>query len=423
MTSKLAAYNGVDMALNADDITGIKTAYSAGAARKNDTYDATSNGTMSAASVITPSISTTTKSGVINNLNLQTSTDLDFYKFVIPSGVVAGTALKAKVVATGISLLDPKVEIFNSAGTSVANATVTNGYGGTVTATYTNAAVVAGATFYVKVSSVDAFAAFKTGKYSLVLNMRTGADPAITKTTTTLANGTPLTSGGGNAFTLSAEATANSLATGTQQASDRAVATALDGSYVVTWASNSGSNWDIYARRFDKNGVAQGTEFLVNQTATGDQVDPVISMDMLGNFVIAWSGAGSDSSGSGIYARAFDDNGLAQTDEVLVNDTTAGEQTGPAVAADATETFVVTWTSAGQDGSGTAAYAKPILLPGSIDAVTSKFLSSETMILGETSLTPTEFRVNNATSGDQLDLAIAMNRVTGEFVVTWTSAT
>lgn len=45
------------------------------------------------------------------------------------------------------------------------------------------------------------------------------------------------------------------------------------------------------------------------------------------------------------------------------------------------------------------------------------------MILGETSLTPTEFRVNNATSGDQLDLAIAMNRVTGEFVVTWTSAT
>lgn len=413
-----SAYNGVDTALNADDITGIKAIYSAGAARKNDTYDITaSNGTTAAASVITSSINTTTKSGVINSLNLATSSDLDFYKFVIPTGVAAGSTLKAKVVATGISLLDPKVEILNSAGTSVANAAVTNGYGATVTATYTNAAVVAGATFYVKVSSVDAIAAFKTGKYSLVLNMGTGADPAVTLTNSALANGTPLTSGGGTAQKASLQMTANAVTTGIQQTSDRAVATAMDGSYVVTWASNTGSGWDVYAQRFDDKGVSRGTEFLVNQTATGDQVDPVISMDIAGSFAIAWSGAGADSSGSGIYAREFDSQGNALTDEFLVNDTTAGEQFAPAVAADSTGNVVVTWTSAGQDGSGTAIYGKQLTISGSLAAMTDSIASLLT-----SSDPPVEFRVNTATSGDQSDSAVIVNRLTGEFIVTWTSA-
>ena len=405
-----SAYNGVDTALNADDITGIKTIYSAGAARKNDSYDITaSNGTTAAASVITSTINTTTKSGVINNLNLQTSTDLDFYKFVIPSGVVAGTALKAKVVATGISLLDPKVEILNSAGTSVANAAVANGYGGTVTATYTNAAVVAGATFYVKVSSVDAIAAFKTGKYSLVLNMGTGADPAVTLTNSALANGTPLTSGGGTAQKASLQLMANTVTTGTQQTSDRAIATAVNGSYVVTWASNTGSGWDVYFQRFDKSGVAQGGEVLVSQTATGDQVDPVISMDAAGlitggadNFVIAWAGAGADGSDSSIYARKFNADGTAATNEFLVNSTTAGEQTAPALASSGAGDFVVTWTSAGQDGSGAGVYGKKYTLGGNVAG--------------------SEFRVNNTTTGDQSDSAVVMNRITGEFIVTWTSA-
>lgn len=405
--TEYSAYNGIDTALNADDITGIKSIYSAGAARKNDSYDITaSNGTTAAASVITSSINTTTKAGVINSLNLATSADLDFYKFVIPTGVAAGTALKAKVVATGISLLDPKVEILNSAGTSVANAAVAKGYGGTVTATYKNAAVVAGATFYVKVSSVDAISAFKTGKYSLVLNMGTGADPAVTLTNSALANGSPLVSGGGTALAMSGQLTANTTTTGTQQTSDRAIATSMDGSYVVTWSSNTGSGWDVYFQRFDKTGAALGGETLVSQTTTGDQVDPVISMDTAGlttggadNFIIAWAGA--DGSGSGIYARKFNADGTAATNEFLVNSTTAGEQTAPDLASSGPGDFVVTWTSAGQDGSGAGVYGK-------------KYTAG--MVAGS------EFRVNNATSGDQSDSAVVMNRTTGEFIVTWTSA-
>ncbi|MCX7421267.1 MAG: matrixin family metalloprotease [Planctomycetia bacterium] len=398
-----STYNGIDTALNSDDISGIKSVYSAGAARTKDSYDLTNaNETKSTASVITTSINTTTKTAVLNGLDLTTSTDLDFYKFVIPAGVPAGTALKAKVVATGVSLLDPKVEILNSAGTSVANAAVTNGYGGTVTATYTNAAVVAGATFYVKVSSVDAIAAFKTGRYSLVLNMGTGADPAITTTTTTLAKGTPLTCGGGYAITASGQLQANVQTLGIQQTSDRAVGTAANGDYVVTWASNASGNWDVYAQRFDKKGVAKGTEFLVNQTATGDQVDPVVSVDALGNFVIAWVEAGSDTSGSGIYARRFNADGTASMNEMLINTTTAGEQNAPALASNGIGDFVVTWTSAAQDGSGTGIYAKQFTLDGTVAG--------------------SEFRVNNTTRGDQSDSAVVMNRITGEFVVTWTSS-
>ncbi|MBC7818513.1 MAG: matrixin family metalloprotease, partial [Planctomycetaceae bacterium] len=134
-------YNGIDSALNADDISGIKNIYSANAARKADSYDlAASNGTTSAASVVTPLINTSTKTAVINNLDLTTNTDLDFFKFVVPSG--SSTTLKATVVTEGLSLMNPKVEILNSAGTvkATATATATDFDGTSLTATFTGIA-------------------------------------------------------------------------------------------------------------------------------------------------------------------------------------------------------------------------------------------------------------------------------------------
>ncbi len=166
-----SAYPGTLPTLQTDDINGIQAIY--GGARAKDSYDAAaSNDTSATASLITSAINTTSKTANIASLDLTTTTDVDWYKFVVPTG--SSTTLKAMAVATGLSLLDPKVEIYDSTYTLKAsgNAAV---YGGTATASFTG--IAAGQTWYVKVSSADAKNAFKTGKYALILNMGTGADP------------------------------------------------------------------------------------------------------------------------------------------------------------------------------------------------------------------------------------------------------
>lgn len=388
-------YNGVDTALNSDDISGIRSVYSAGVARAADGQEA--NNSTTAAKVVT--IDSTTKTAVVNNLDLTTSTDLDYFKFVVPAG--SSTTLNATVVSQGLSLLNPKIEILNSAGTVKATATAAaTDYGTTVTATFSG--IAAGQTYYAKVSSANSIAAFKTGRYALVLNMGTGPDPAVTYPNTQLANGDPLTSGGGIAIALGGETLANLASTTTQQTSDRAVAVSDTGISVATWATlnQDGSGWNVYARRF-LNGVPLGNEFLVSTTTAGDQLDPTIAMDQAGNFTISWTSVGQDGSGSGIFARRYSANGLPLTGEFQVNSTSAGDQTSPAIASDNAGNTVISWTSAGQDGSGLGVYARAY--------------NSSGVTLGD------EFLVNVVTAGDQSDSAVSINRTTGGFVIAWSS--
>ncbi len=389
-------YNGVDSALNADDIAGIKSVYSGGAARAADSQEA--NNTTAAATIVT--INATTKTAVVNSLDLTTSTDLDYFKFVVPAG--SSTTLKAKVVSQGLSLLNPKIEILDSAGTVKATATAASTvYGTTITATING--ISTGQTYYAKVSSANSIAAFKTGRYALVLNMGTAADPAVTYPNTQLANGNPITSGGGVAIAMGVETLVNLAATTTQQTNDRAVATSdYSGKSVATWATvnQDGSGWNVYARRF-LNGIPLGGEFLVNTTTAGDQLEPTVAMDQLDNFTITWTSVGQDGSGSGIFARRYSAAGLPLSGEFQVNSTTVGDQTAPAVAKDNAGNSVITWNSAGQDGSGLGVYARAF--------------NSLGVSLGG------EFLVNVGTNGDQSDSAVAINRTSGDFVITWGS--
>lgn len=394
-----STYNGVDSALNADDISGIKAIYSAGAARTADSQEA--NESTSAAKTVT--LNATTKAAVVNGLDLTTSTDVDYFKIVVPTG--STTTLKATVVSTGLSLLSPKVEIIVGTKTMATGAAGATEYGSSETATYTNATdLAAGKTVYIKVSSANSVAAFKTGKYALILNMGTGADPAYTKPTTLMANGTTLSSGGGVALKLGAETLVNAASPTAQQTSDRAVAMSGLGNSIVTWSSvaQDDSGLDVYAKLYDATGAAVGNEFKVNTTSADDQFEPTVAMDALGNFLITWTSKNQDGSSGGIFAQRFDPLGNKVGGEFKVNTTTSGDQTAPAVAVDASGNAVVSWTSAGQDGSGTGVYAQ-------------RYSSLGLPVGGE-------FRVNTATTGDQSDSSISMNRLTGDFVIGWTSA-
>ena len=183
---------------------------------------------------------------------------------------------------------------------------------------------------------------------------------------------------------------------------EAAVAMDNSGNFVVTWSSNGqdGGGWGVYGQRFNSAGVAQGGEFRVNGTTAGDQDQPSVAMDAVGNFVVSWTSANLDGTGTGIGAQRFNAAGTAQGGEIHVNAYTDGNQLYSAVAMNDAGKFTVVWQS---DYVPTA----------SVGIFGQRFNESG-------SLSGSWFVVNTTTAGFQLAPAIGMN-ATGAFVVAWTS--
>jgi hypothetical protein len=147
-----------------------------------------------------------------------------------------------------------------------------------------------------------------------------------------------------------AEFQVNSYTTGGQRSV--AIGSAGDGDFVIAWMSaQDGSNYGIFARRFDSTGVPRGVEFQVNTYTTGFQRTPAIATDTDGDFVVVWMSAGQDRSDYGVFARRFSSAGGPSSAEFIVNTRTANRQYTPAVSSENDGDFVVAWTSSGgQDG-------------------------------------------------------------------------
>jgi len=112
------------------------------------------------------------------------------------------------------------------------------------------------------------------------------------------------------------------------------------------------------AQRYNAAGVAQGSEFRVNSYTTNLQTSPAIGVDADGDFVITWQSYVQDGSDYGIYAQRYNAAGVAQGSEFRVNSYTTSWQYVPAISMDADGDFVITWTSFGQDGDGNGIYAQ-----------------------------------------------------------------
>jgi hypothetical protein len=129
-----------------------------------------------------------------------------------------------------------------------------------------------------------------------------------------------------------------------------------DGDIVVAWQSayQDGSGYGVYAQRYNAAGIAQGVEFRVNSYTTSSQGDPSVAIESDGDFVVAW--IGNQDGGSNVYAQRYNAEGVAQGAEFRVNSLTIGSRQFPAVGMDADGDFVITWTDGtfafnGQDGS------------------------------------------------------------------------
>jgi serralysin len=107
-----------------------------------------------------------------------------------------------------------------------------------------------------------------------------------------------------------------------------------DGGVLTTWAIvNDGSGSGVAARRFAANGMAEGDVFRVNSHVAGHQNSPVATALAGGGVLIGWVSEGQDGSGLGVYGQRYQPDGPTQGSEVPFHTTTAGDQWGIAVAA------------------------------------------------------------------------------------------
>ncbi len=235
--------------------------------------------------------------------------------------------------------------------------------------------------------------------------------------------------------------------------SQPSVAMAANGSFVVLWRSKfqDGSEFGVYAQRFDDSGNPVGGEFRVNQETDRDQAIAFGDFDGGGHLMVAWESDGQDGSSGGIFGRVYDPAGVAGNEfqvnttsqswqhdveiaglpsgfiatwesrnvdaqdravvfrryaadgiplggEQQVNLTEADNQHNPAIAAAVDGTFVIVWESFGHDGSEAAAMARIYTPDG----------------------TPTtgEIQLNQTTLGDQENLSVAADG-RGGFVAVW----
>jgi Ca2+-binding RTX toxin-like protein len=135
------------------------------------------------------------------------------------------------------------------------------------------------------------------------------------------------------------------------------VAGLADGGFVVTWTDLGGTLGDasvssVKAQLYDRHGLAVGTEFRVNSMTADGQYNRGVTGLADGGFVVTWqdhSGTLGDASRAAVKAQIFSASGASIGGEMLVNSTTAGNQSLPRIASLAGGGFVAAW----QQESGT----------------------------------------------------------------------
>jgi hypothetical protein len=115
------------------------------------------------------------------------------------------------------------------------------------------------------------------------------------------------------------------------------------GDFVVAFERRQSYDVDVYARRFNAVGVAQGDEFRVNEAPAFQQTSPDVSLDAAGDFVVTWQSDQQDGSAPDVYGRRYNAAGVPTGGEFRANTTTAGAQANPAVAVAGSGDFVIAW--------------------------------------------------------------------------------
>ena len=165
------------------------------------------------------------------------------------------------------------------------------------------------------------------------------------------------------------------------------IASAGDGSFVVSWETTDVEGSGIAAKRFDADSNPAGTLLAINSTTAGSQISPSIAVQPDGSFMVTWI------SGTDVVGQILASDGSTVGSESDINGSTPARSYKPSCAALNDGGFVVTWTD------------------DDLDVLGRTFESDGTPIG-----TPTV--LNTTTDGDQL--ASKMDSAANHVVATWT---
>lgn len=198
-------YTGVKFGLAPDDIAGIQSIYSNNGPRTPDAYNSNglSNGSVTSAANITSLINNSTLTALVPNLDLNTSSQKEYFTFTAPPN--AGSTMDVQVQSSGLSLLSPELTVYASDGTTVlATASGIGQSGATLTVPVSN--VTPGEQFVVMVQGAyqDYNLQMNTGNYALGLSFNGSAPPTEPSPIVAIPNGSPLQVGGGEAYNTNA---------------------------------------------------------------------------------------------------------------------------------------------------------------------------------------------------------------------------
>ena len=128
---------------------------------------------------------------------------------------------------------------------------------------------------------------------------------------------------------------------------DGAISVDQAGTMTCVWSSRrqQDGRYGVYAQQFDANGIAIGSERVLNLWSSSHQTAPAVAMDYAGGAWAVWQSHGQDGQAGSIIARRFDTK-FQGSSEILVNQQWRGHQYGPLVATRPDGTAMVVWTSA-----------------------------------------------------------------------------
>ncbi len=181
------SYTGMKQSLSLDDMAGIASIYGT---RASDFFDASaSNGTWATASNLNSYLDTNRQIR-LSTLDVTSSSDMDWFVVTAPAGS-SGT-LTVTMQSSDLSLLSPRVTLFNGALQTLGNTAAANSFGSTVTTTFTG--VVAGQQYYVRAMAANGGTS-GVGAYGLLVNFGTGTMSPIAPPNTTVPSTNDLGSG------------------------------------------------------------------------------------------------------------------------------------------------------------------------------------------------------------------------------------
>jgi hypothetical protein len=161
------------------------------------------------------------------------------------------------------------------------------------------------------------------------------------------------------------------------------------GGYIITWQSSAtlanggdGSGYGVYAQRFNTDGTPVGALFRANTTTSGSQYESDVATHADGSFVVSWRSDNQDGSGAGIYFQRFDASANKLGPETLANTLTASNQYEAKVGSLVGGGFVIVWRDDnGADGSGNAVFGQRFDAAG--NKLGAQFLVNETTSGGQ----------------------------------------